>query len=639
MNKLISFALILVMLLGMVGCGGLEDPETTTLGGLTPNPTDPSTGNPTKPTWPQPANPTEPLPEDTDGVIDIGIDRLPCSEMELYGKLFNPNNQVTVDIQMSDGELQKLQQDYERYRDKGSKSPIYRKADVTFTVEGVIYRMREIGVRMKGNTSRTSFYKQEEGGIYKAIHLKLDFQETFEDTTYYGSEAQVWNDKDARKARKDRTFAGMDSLEMRWNKCYDSTYLKESYAYELYRSEGVLAPMTNLCSFDWSGVHMGIYTINEPVDKLFLEKRLGAEDLGGDLYKCGWTWEGASFTNTNSIGIEDEDKGEFYCYDLKTNKKDSQHESLTTLIKKLNAGNMTKEIFAGLVDVDNFVSYAAVSYFLGNPDDLRNNYNNFYLYFLKSSGKAVLIPYDYDRCLGVTVDYNPSGHAMTRDDPFSDLREGAQNGPQEQENPLFIYSVEKGGFYVREYADALTRVSQNSLLTTETFKQWFDRAKAHYGSDVTPSRKLHNMDGRDLSFDLYRTSPADAGSNMSFDDYIKAKMQYFQGFMENVDQYIQFEKPMPTGFYIRGDFNGWSNHDEYIMENVDGIMTYTLRFSHDIAFKVYNDPQQDWLGVESLAEDTTVPYTTNDHGNIQLKAGTYLVQYDPVNMIITLTQQ
>lgn len=628
MKRLLCLLLCFAMLAGFSACGGMEDPAATT--GST------AAGTPNQPSLPE--KPTKPLPEDTDGVIDVGIDRLPCSEAELYAKLFDGNSQIQVDIQMSDAELQKLQQDYERYRDMGSKSPIYRKADIIISIDGTMYRMREIGVRMKGNTSRTSFYKPEEGGIYKAIHLKLDFQETFEDTGYYGSEAQVWEET-ARKERKDRTFAGLEALEMRWNKCYDSTYLKEGYAYELYRSEGVLAPLTNLCSFDWSGVHMGIYTINEPVDKLFLEKRLPAGELGGDLYKCGWTWEGATFTNLNSIGIEDEDKGEFYCFDLKTNKKTSQHEALKNLIRTLNSPDLSKEAFAELVDVDNFVSYAAVSYFLGNPDDLRNNYNNFYLYFLKSSGKAIFIPYDYDRCLGVTVEYNPSGHGMTRDDPFSPMREGAQNGVQPQDNPLFQYSVCKGGWFVREYADALNRVSGNKLLEKATFKEYFDRAAALYGNLTQPSRELRNMEGRDTRFDLYRTSAVHEQGNISFDQYIDAKMQTFRNAMKNVDQILDYIRPVPTGYFIRGDFNDWSNRDEYAMTMEDGILTYTLRFNHSFAFKVYHDTEQNWLGVESLAEDTTVPYTTNDHGNIQLTAGTYVVRYDPGTGIITLEKQ
>ena len=635
MKRIICLLLALVLLLS--GCKVLNAPgETTSVPGQDGN-SDPVSGPDTDPVVPSVTVPyEETVPDSADDIIDVGYERLPLAEEDLYEQLFDPNCKVEIDIDMSDAELSKLQADYERYRDMGSKSPIYRMADVTIKINGTAYRIADVGVRMKGNTSRTNFYKPEEGGIYKAIHLKLDFQETFDEPAYYGSETRQWVNEDQRKARKDRTFATLEQLEMRWNKCYDSTYLKETYAYELYRSEGVLAPLTNLCSFDWSGVHMGIYTINEPVDKVFLEKRLPEADLGGDLYKCGWTWEPCTFTNMNSIGIEDEDKGEFYCFDLKTNKKTSDHSTLKNLIRQLNSGNVTKELFESLVDVDNFISYAAVSYFLGNPDDLRNNYNNFYLYFLKSSGKAIIIPYDYDRCLGVTVDYNPSGHGMTSDNPFSDIREGAQNKGDKQENPLFLYSVVKGGFFVRQYADALTRVSANSLLKPETFKMWFDRASGLYGGDVQPSKTLRNMEGRDLRFDLYRTSAFDSQGNISFDNYIATKMGYFNAFMAKVDEYINYVRPQPSNFYIRGDFNDWSNREEYGMKNEDGLMTFTLSFSHNFAFKVYNNLEQEWLGVECLPEDNTVEFTTNDHGNIKLKPGTYKVTYDPETKIITL---
>lgn len=659
-KRWIIFLLCMAMVLSMAACGGEQTPqlsggETTldssgseetqttqpsTQGGTQSVPTDPtdSTDSSQDTTAPSATDPiqSDPLPDDTDGVIDIGYEELPCSEEELYQQLFDLNNKIEIDIQMSDEELQKMQQDYERYRDMGSKSPIYRMADVTITINGTAYRIREVGVRMKGNTSRTSFYSESEGGIYKAIHLKLDFQETFDEEAYYGSSAKKWTSEEQRDARKDRTFATLEQLELRWNKCKDSTYLKETYAYELYRSEGVLAPLTNLCSFDWSGVHMGVYTVNEPVDKVFLEKRLPAEELGGDLYKCGWTWEGASFTNANSIGIEDEDKSEFYCYDLKTNKKSSQHTQLKNLIKVLNSGDVTQAQFESVVDVEYFLNYAAVSYFLGNPDDLRNNYNNFYLYFLKSSGKAIIIPYDCDRCLGVTVDYNPSGHAMTTDDPFSQLREGAQGGPAKQDNPLFIYSVDKGGYFVEQYAQVLTRVSQNTLLKTETFQQYFKRAQNLYGSLTKASKALHNYSN--LSFDLNHTSSASSTDNMSFKDYITAKMNSFNSYMSKLDQYLNYQRPETIVYYIRGDFNGWSNHDEYGMTKDGSLYTYTLSFSHEFSFKVYHDPSQDWLGEECVAEDTAVEYTTDGHGNIHLKAGTYRVDYDPENQIVYLTK-
>lgn len=652
MKRIIALLLCVLMLSGC-GKNTVSDEQTqeSSTSGTTgttdgtfetlPKPDVPRPEEPDEPEKPSDAPTTPPvdLPPYVEPDPDPDLPAQPDDELALYNELFDLNSRVEIDIDMPESELRKLQADYEHYREMGSKSPIYRRADVTITVNGKAYFLNDVGVRMKGNTSRTSFFKDEEGGIYKAIHLKLDFQETFEDVDYYGNEALNWADEAQRKARKDRTFATMEKLELRWNKCLDNTYLRELYAYELYRSEGVLAPLVNLCSLDWSEVHMGVFTLNEPVDKVFLEKRLPEEDLGGDLYKCGWTWEGASFKHTGSIGIENEDKGEFYCYDLKTNKKTSEHQSLITLIKALNSPTLTKERFEELVDVDSFLDYAAVSYFLGNPDDLRNNYNNYYIYFLQSSGKMVIIPYDYDRCLGVTVEYNPSGHAMTTDNPFSDRREGAQNGPQEQDVPLFYRTVVKGGWYVKEYADALNRVSGNTLLTKATFAAYFERAKGIYGNDVRPSRPLKNMGDWDPSFDLNRTSGAHEDRNMSFADYIDAKMATFRKYIARVDEYLNYERPVPATHYIRGDFNGWSNDDRYAMKLENGLLTYTLSFNHDFSFKVYDNLTNEWYGTEFLPEDWELEYETDGHDNFDMKRGTYYVTFDPETLVLTVTKQ
>ena len=578
-------------------------------------------------------------PDNGDGIYEVGTERLPYTEEQIYNQLFDLNNKIEIHLDMKPEELQKLQDDYDHYRSFGSKSPIYRLSDMLVTITtpsgATTYRIPEVGLRMKGNTSRTDFYNSHDG-IYKYIHFKLDFQETFDDADYYGRDAKTWSSTDARKVRKNRTFATLEKLELRWNKCYDATYLREAYAYELYREQGVLAPRASICSIDWSDLHMGVYTISEPIDEIFLAKNLAAGDLGGDLYKCGWTNVGASFTNLDSIGIEDEDKGKFYIYDLKTNKKTSSHQSLKNLINKLNGSSVTKESFASLVDTDYFVTFAAVSYFLGNPDDLRNNYNNFYLYFLKSSGKAIFIPYDYDRCLGITRDYNPSGHAMTRDDPFSDRRESVN---QSQNNPLYIYSVDKGGYYVKEYADALNKVAASKLLKPETFEQRFNLAKKNYGSLVTPGKTLRNAEGRNFSFDLNRTGSASSGDNMSFKDYITAKLSSFRGYMANLDKILNAKPQQAARYYLRGNFNDWTNRDDYIMIEQGEVFIFNLSFSHDITFKVYDNAEKVWYGVEALTEETNANYTTDNHGNLKLPAGKHKITFDPETGSITLEKK
>ena len=616
-SRLIALLLMFSLLFSLCGC---QTPET------------PATKDPAA---------TIPVADPNDGIIDIGQEKLPYSEEQMYQQLFDPNNKIEVDLDMPEAELQKLQDDYDRYAEIGSKSPIYRKATVSISIttaeNTVVYRIPEVGVRMKGNTSRTDFYNAEDG-IYNYIHLRLDFQETFEDETYYGNERNIWDNEELLKARKDRTFATLEKLEVRWNKNHDATYIREDYAYELYRSEGILAPNCTLSVLTWNDARMGLYVLEEPVDKVFLERNLPEADWGGDLYKLGWTWQPASFTSAKSIGIENEDKGEFYCYDLKTNKKTSQHEALTSLLVKFVMSNMTKESFAEVVDVDYFLRYAAVSYFLGNPDDLRNNYNNCYIYFLQSTGKMIVIPYDYDRCLGITVDYNPSGHAMTQENPFSDRAEGMSSGPQKQESPLFLYSVCKGGFYVEEFAQVLQEVVKNEMLKPETFEARYNTVAALYSQDVTPERTLQNSDWEDYSFNINQTDTADGGRNMSFKDYITAKQKSFWTYVNKSDEYADYVRPVSANYYIRGDFNDWSNQDEYGMELVDGKLVYTLTRNRQFSFKVYDNINQEWFGSEFLPEDTDLVYDTNRHANIILGPGTYEIVFDPEYLILNVTK-
>ncbi len=589
MKKAVALLLLLSICLGMTGCIREESGTRST---------------------------TAPTASSPDRVIEIGKDALPCTEEELYRQLFDSSNAVHLDLDMPQEELAKLQADFEANK----KSPIYRRADLTVTVtqgdETVAYRIPDVGVRMKGNTSRVDFYSPEEG-IYNAIHLKLDFQETFDDEACYGKEAQVWESDEARSARKDRTFATLEKLELRWNKCYDSTYLKESYAYQVYQEYGVMAPQVSLCSLQWSGLHMGVYTLNEPVDKVFLEKRLPEAALGGDLYKLGWTYTGANFTKAESIGVEDELNNEFYAYDLKTNKKTSDHGALIRLIEGLNSGDLTKNGFAELVELENFLYFAAVSWFLGNPDDLRNNYNNCYLYFRADTGKAMLIPYDYDRCLGVTYEWDPYGDGMVSQEPFSDR---CANGTQQ--SPLFLHSVVKGGFYVEEYTRILEEVAESSLWSPETFSDFFAQAEGLYGADARPGKEFANGNLRDWGFAL------EGAENLSFAQYIQGKQQTLRRALEALVN-------APT-HCIRADFNGWSSQSQWAMTEENGLQVIVFQRGEDFRFKVYAEETGNWYGAECLAPDAQVAYTTDSHTNICLKAGTYRVTFDPETTLLTV---
>lgn len=429
-------------------------------------------------------------------------------DIKYYNDLFNSENKVTISIDISDDELTKMQKDYEKFSSMGSKSPIYRMCDLTICINNNSYIIKQVGIRMKGNTSRTSFYGDE--GIYNMIHFKLSFKQTFDDEDEY-DEPLVWESKDERKARKNRTFGTMESIELKWNKNYDGTHIKTKFASDFFSEFDILSQKVTLSQVKITnkGVlsNLGIYELAEPVDENFLEKRLDEKDLGGDLYKFGWTNKGATFTTDtlDSIGVEDELNGKFYIYDLKTNKKKSDHHDLINFIN----GISSDDDVANYVDIDYFLRFMAACYITGNPDDFRNNYNNGYIYFLKSTSKAIFIPYDLDRTFGVTKDFNPNGDAMTSVDPYT-----TKSVIGDQINPLILKTVCYGASqeYLNKYTAYLKEMIDSSYLSETNFNRIFNNYKSLYGNCYLPT--IESIKNKAIGFSL-------SDDNMSFSDYIK----------------------------------------------------------------------------------------------------------------------
>lgn len=438
----------------------------------------------------------------------VGTDKLPYSDEEIFEQLFDINNKIEIKIDITDEELLNIQKDYVKYAEKGSKSPIYREASMFITIhtkeDALTYYIKNIGIRMKGNTSRTDFYSEADGQ-YNLIHFRVKFM--------------------------DDEFATLDNLELKWNKNDDTTYIREYYAYEMFRDYGILAPHVNLSTMEVAGVHQGVFSIYEPVDKNFINKNVAEEDQGGNLYKCAWDRHGADLRNSGTIGVENEEAGVFFNYDLKTNKKEADHTLLRNLLTVLNKRNLTKEKLVDLVNMDNFLMFSAVSYFVGNPDDMRNNYNNYYIYFLKSSGKAIFIPYDQDRVLGITKDWNPSGDAMTSVSPFSTKASGA-NSPQK--NPLYTNTVDReNGKFLEEYTVALKRVAEGEWLTTEKFDSLYEIARANYAEDTKPEKVFWNAENHSFLFDLSHSDGFGTEyGNASFKAYLDAKLKTYRRLVE-----------------------------------------------------------------------------------------------------------
>ena len=143
---------------------------------------------------------------------------------------------MELEINISKEQIADIQRDYEYYNKIGAKSTTYRIADsVTFTINGKKYIIEEVGVRMKGAKSRCNFYN-DILGIYNLLNLRISFNQTFDDTSDYGLNARVWNSEEERDRRKKRTFATMESMELKWNQTADNTYVRNGYVHEVFRS-------------------------------------------------------------------------------------------------------------------------------------------------------------------------------------------------------------------------------------------------------------------------------------------------------------------------------------------------------------------------------------------------------------------
>ncbi len=457
------------------------------------------------------SQPTEPVV--TPNETDVG-------GKTLYEQLFDLNSTVQIALTVEQNEMDKLQQDYYQYKRIGSKSPIYRKATMTLTVNGVRHVMEEVGIRLKGNMSLSPVY--DRNGQLNLSHYKLSFNETFDDPQYYGSDAKVWTSKAERKARKNRRLATLKELDIKWNISYDETFVREIYAADLSREQNILAQHIGLTQLQFNGENYGIMKIYEPVDETFLERNLPQAALGGDLYKCGWTMRPCNYVQGEvTYGVEDKDKGLKYNLNLRTNKETSDHAALKNLLKVL-AGNPSQADFEKVVDADYFANFLAVSYFLGDPDDMRNNYNNHYIYFRKDTGKAIFIVYDNDRTLGVTYGYNPDGTGMTGQPPFYSQAAGAGGT---QRNPLIRYAILNSNAYLKDkYTAALQRVKASSFWQETTFQTYYDKARRHYESGVTPSVSFANVE-KVFRFSLDGKYPSGDRANMSFHDYVTRIMK------------------------------------------------------------------------------------------------------------------
>jgi hypothetical protein len=302
--------------------------------------------------------------------------------------------------------------------------------------------------------------------------------------------------------------------------------VNQIFASKLFKHHGVVTPHSTLSMVSLQtenqGHDIGIYTINEAIDDIFIGRHFPRANANGDLYKALYPNELLlsqmatlnSQTNeyeflTSKVGVENTE--EFYhpTYDLKTNRKTSQHTALMNLVKTLATMNRlptSEEKITALnrvVDIDKFLMYVAVSYLTGNPDDMRNNMNNTYIYFDSISNQAHFIPYDLDWSLGLTWDDDIT-EKMAKKSPLSTRN----SFDQTIRNPLYWYTILTGqqneatlypiiGNYRQTYSELVRQIYLQepfSIAAYQTLYQTKSQLYQSYSSTIESNSSFLNID-------------------------------------------------------------------------------------------------------------------------------------------------
>ena len=100
-------------------------------------------------------------------------------EKSLYYRLWDEDVKISLYVDISPYELYKIDEAFDDYRNGNTlKADTYRKCNLKITVDGEEYFYEEVGVRMRGNTSRREFCR-EDGQIFDLVHFRFSLTETF----------------------------------------------------------------------------------------------------------------------------------------------------------------------------------------------------------------------------------------------------------------------------------------------------------------------------------------------------------------------------------------------------------------------------------------------------------------------------
>jgi spore coat protein CotH len=239
-------------------------------------------------------------------------------------------------------------------------------ADFIFDNGHVRDTLKNIGFRLRGNTSRSSQKKS----------FKVSFNSYEKGRKYYGVEKLNLNGEHN-----------------------DPSIIRTKLCCDLAKKMGIISSRANHVKLFINGNYFGLYINVEHIDEEFVKSRFGNND--GNLYKCTYPAD-LNYKGTNPELYKFDNDG-VRAYELKTNEEIDDYSDIADLIYKLNfaiASNFECELDK-IFNVEDYIKIMVFDILTGNWDGYAYNKNNFYLYHNSKTGKFEYLLYDLDNTYGI----------------------------------------------------------------------------------------------------------------------------------------------------------------------------------------------------------------------------------------------
>lgn len=219
--------------------------------------------------------------------------------------------------------------------------------------------LEDVGVRLKGNYS------------FKRLDEKASFKIKFSEFV------------DGQR------FKGIRRLTLN-NLYQDPSTVRERLAYLVYREAGVIASLCNHARVYLNGEFYGLYANVQSIDETFLDQHFDVPPYG-NLYD--------TLLKPDETGYVDFIAEHLAYFELETNAGEGEDWSDLNLLVEALAGpaDTFYEDIRQVVDMDAFLTYAAVQAVIADWDGYCGNMNNYKIYDELVRGRFLLFPWGTDQ--------------------------------------------------------------------------------------------------------------------------------------------------------------------------------------------------------------------------------------------------